>query len=120
MEEKQNHKEQSKEVAGQENHTEETERLKLVLGDAFIFDGIEVKEIDMEGLLDLSAADMCAIDRQMIAMGYSGARMEITRQYAMLVAAKVNKKPWEYCQSMKARDSIRLRDMVTAFFYARG
>jgi len=98
----------------------EEDILVLKLGDPFIFDDVEVTEIVMEGLHDLDASDLCAIDMQMIARGYSGARMEITKQYAILVAARINKKPWEYCNNMKARDTIRLRDMVTAFFYARG
>ncbi len=99
---------------------EKEEALKLVLGDPFLFDGEEVSEICLEGLFGLSAGDMCALDLQMIAKGYSGPRMDATRQYAMLVAAKVNNKPWEWLNQMKARDSVRLRDMVTAFFYVRG
>lgn len=102
--------EQSKEL---ESH------LKLVLSDPYMFDENEIKEIDLEGLFNLTAGELCTIDRQMMAKGYTGARMDISRQYAMLVAAKVNGKPWEFCDQMKARDSIRLRDMVTAFFYAR-
>ncbi len=102
-----------------EDHTRE-ELLKLNLGDPFLFDGEEVTEINLEGLFDLTAGDLCAIDRQMIVRGYAGARMDITRQYAMLVAARVNKKPWEWLDPMKARDSILLREMVTAFFYVRG
>jgi hypothetical protein len=96
------------------------ETLKLVLGDPFVFDGEEVSEINLEGLFELTAGDLCAIDIQMIAKGYSGTRMDTTRQYAMFAAARVNDKPWEWLNRMKARDSIRLRDMVTAFFYVKG
>lgn len=92
------------------------ERLILKLGDPFMFDGQEIKEIDMEGLANLTAADMCAIDQLMLARGYSGTRMDASRQYAMFVAARVNNKPYEFCDQMKARDAIRLRDMVAAFF----
>ena len=96
------------------------EVLKLVLEEPFLFDKEEVKEIDLEGLFDMTAGDMCAMDRQMTVKGYSGLRMDATRQYAMLAAARVNNKPWEWLDHMKARDSVRLRDMVSAFFYARG
>ena len=96
------------------------ELLKLTLGDPFLFDGEEVTEINLEGLFDLTAGDMCAIDRQMMARGYSGPRMDTTRQYAMLAAARVNDKPWEWLDEMRARDSVLLRDMVSAFFYVRG
>lgn len=99
---------------------EEEKTLKLVLGDPFLFEGEEITEINLEGLFDLTAGDMCAIDRQMMARGYSGLRSDMTREYALLAAARVNKRPWEWLEQMKARDSIRLRDMVAAFFYARG
>ncbi len=95
-------------------------RLVLYLNDPFLFDDQEIKEIDMEGLVDLTAADLCLLDQMMLAKGYTGTRMDASRQYALLVAAKINHKPYEFCDRMKARDSIRLRDMVTAFFYAKG
>lgn len=98
----------------------EKEVFKLVLEDPFLFDGEEVKEIDLEELFGLTAGDMCAMDLQMAVKGYSGIRMDATRQYAMLAAARVNHKPWEWLDRMNARDSVRLRDMVSAFFYARG
>lgn len=108
------------EEKGLEENTEDTFDLKLKLGDPFLFDDMEVSELDLSGLVELSASDMCAIDRQMSVMGYSYARPEVIGQYAVLVAARVNKKPWEYCNNMKARDYIRLREMIRAFFYARG
>lgn len=94
-------------------------KLKLVLSEPFRFDNQEITEIEMEGMLNLTAGDMCDIDRQMIAKGYYGSRIDTTRQYAMYVAARVNHKPWEFCERMAARDSIRLREMVATFFYAR-
>ena len=94
--------------------------LKIRLADPFMFEGQEIKEVDLSGLFDLTAADLCAIDLQMMARGYTGARMELTRQYALLVAARVNGKPWEWLDRMRARDCIRLRETVTTFFYARG
>lgn len=94
--------------------------LKLNLSDPYVYDDKEIREIDLSGLFHLSGLDMCELDRQMIRLGYTGSNPEITRQYAMLVAAKINHKPMDFCNRMKARDSVRLRSMVTAFFYARG
>ena len=110
-------KNMEKQEAAKTASFDERNPMMLTLGDPFLFDGAEIKEINLEGLFDLTAGDMCDIDRQMIAKGYSGARMEVTRQYAMLVTAKVNHKPWEFCNGMKARDSIRLKEIVTTFFY---
>lgn len=94
--------------------------LILKLSDSYKFDGVEITEINMEGMVDLTAGDLCMIDREMLKRGYSGTRMDTTRQYAMLVAAKVNGKPMEFCDGMGARDSMRLRDLVATFFYVRG
>lgn len=94
--------------------------LVLKLEDPYQFEGAEVKEIDLSGMFDLKARDMCEIDRWMIQEGYTGSMPEVTRRYAMLVAAKVNRKPWTYCDLMKARDCIRLGQMVRTFFYAKG
>ncbi len=94
--------------------------LVLELDDPYQFDGAEVKEIDLSGLFDLKARDMCEIDRRMMQEGYTGGVPEVTRRYAMLTAARVNRKPWEYCDLMKARDCIRLGHMVRTFFYAKG
>jgi len=107
------------EEKGLEENTEDTFDLKLKLGDPFLFDDMEVSELDLSGLVELSASDMCAIDRQMSVMGYSYARPEVTGQYAVLVAARVNK-PGKYDNNKNARDYIRLREMIRAFFYARG
>lgn len=94
--------------------------LVLELEDPYQFEGTEVKEIDLSGLFDLKARDMCEIDRWMMQEGYTGSLPEVTRRYAMLVAARVNRKPQTYCDLMKARDCIRLGQMVRTFFYAKG
>lgn len=95
------------------------EKLVLKLEEPFVFDGEQISRICMDGLLDMTARDMCDIDRQMMIKGFNGGGLEVTRPYSMLVAAKVNQKPWEFCDNMKCRDSIRLNRMVTAFFFAR-
>lgn len=102
-----------------ETITEQEDELVLKLADPYKYDQVEVSEINMDGLLDLTAEDLCELDRKMSKLGYSGMRMETTRRYAMLVAARINGKPEDYCARMGARDSIRLRDMVATFFYAR-
>ncbi len=92
--------------------------MKLKLGTPFKYDGEDITEINLAGLLDLSAHDLVEIDREMAKRGFAGARNEMTRQYAMLVAAKINHKPFDFCDRMNARDSIRLKEYVVTFFYA--
>lgn len=94
--------------------------LVLELEDPYWFNGAEVREIDLSGLFNLKARDMCEIDRQMAGEGYTMTVPDVTRRYAMLVAAKVNRRPYDFCDMMKARDCIRLGQMVRTFFYAKG
>lgn len=79
-----------------------------------------VEEVNLDGLLELTGRDMCMLDAKMMQRGYTGTRMEVTRQYAMLVAAHINQKPDDWLDGMKARDSIKLREIVATFFFVRG
>ena len=94
------------------------EMMSFKLNQSFKYDGEEITELNLSGLLDLNARDLVDIDREMARRGFAGARNELTRQYAMLVAARCNKKPWDFCDRMSARDSIRLKEYVVTFFYA--
>lgn len=99
--------------------TEAGKKIVLRLMEPYDFEGVEVSELDLSGLYSLTGRDLCQIDDMMIQRGYSGQNLELTKQYALLTAARVLKKPWEYCDSMKARDAIRLKNVVTNFFYTR-
>lgn len=94
------------------------EMMTFKLNQSFKYDGEEITELDLSGLLDLNARDLVDIDREMMRRGFTGTRTELTRQYAMLVAARCAKKPWDFCDRMSARDSIRLKEYVVTFFYA--
>lgn len=96
-------------------------KLKLKLLDPFDFeDEKEIKELDLSGLMTLTAMDICAISDKMMEKGYSGQMLEVTPYYAILAAARAMGKPWEYCNKMGARDTIRLKNFVANFLYTRG
>ena len=83
-------------------------------------EGWNVSNYDVGELIDLlPAKDVYKRQDQMLAKGYSGQGLELTKQYALFVAAKINGQPWEYCDNMKARDVIRLKNIVSNFFYSR-
>lgn len=94
------------------------EMMTFKLNQPFKYDGEEIAELDLSGLLELNARDLVDIDKEMARRGFAGARIENTRQYAMLVAARCVRKPWDFCDRMSARDSIRLKEYVVVFFYA--
>ena len=93
--------------------------LMVKLMDPFTFEGEEIKEIDLNGLYDLTARDMIQIEDMMLRNGYSGQNMELLSKYALLTVARVLKKPWEFCDNMKCRDVIRIKNIVSGFFYMR-
>lgn len=110
-----------KEAAGKVASSDaEKPSLIITLYDPFVFDGTEVKEINLSGLYDMTAEDMFMVDEQMRRRGYSGSNPEITRLYTLLTAARINHQPWEWCNKMKARDAVRIKNVVAGFFYMPG
>ena len=93
--------------------------LMVKLLNPFTFEGEEIKEIDLNGLYDLTARDMIQIEDMMLRNGYSGQNMELLSKYALLTVARALKKPWEFCDNMKCRDVIRIKNIVSGFFYMR-
>lgn len=117
----QNKEEILEEAAGKAaSSTSDGPKVIVKLYDPYIFDGVEVKEINLSGLYDMTAEDMFAVDERMRIHGYSGSNPEITRRYALLTAARVNHQPWEWCNQMKARDAVRIKNVVAGFFYMPG
>lgn len=96
---------------------EKKPRLVIKLYDSFIWDGEEITEVDLSGLYDMTAEDMFLVDEQMRIRGFSGMNPEVTRRYALLTAARINRKPWEWLSRMKARDAVRVKNVVAGFFY---
>lgn len=97
--------------------SEKKPKLVIKLTESFLWDGEEVKEINLSGLYDMTAEDMFMVDEQMRIHGFSGMNPEITRRYALLTAARINRKPWEWLGRMKARDAVRIKNVVAGFFY---
>ena len=93
--------------------------LKLKLLDPYDFEGTKVTELDLSGLSRLTALDMCQISDKMNEKGYSGQMMELTVPYAILITTKAMEKPWEYCDKLSARDTIRLKNFISNFLYSR-
>ena len=100
--------------------TEEVADMRVKLEQPFMWDGAEVTEIDLNGLFDMTARDLCDVDREAARRGFGGGtRVEVSRVYAMLLSAKLNKKPYDWLDNMKGRDSVRLRETIATFFFLR-
>ena len=61
----------------------------ITMLDPFQFEGETVEKIDLNGLFDLTGRDLCQIDDQMVARGYTGQNMELTKRYALLTVARI-------------------------------
>lgn len=107
-------------AASSDIRKEEVNKLVVTLYDSYKYDGEDITEIDLSGLYDMTAEDMFAVDEQMYRSGFAGQNPEITRKYALLTAARINRKPWDYCNRMRARDAVRIKNVVSGFFYMRG
>ena len=103
-----------------ENESVSLDALKLKLEHPFEYDEKKYSEIDISKLPEITAGQLCRLDGVIKGEGYQEARPELTRRYAMLVASEMNEMPFDWLMSMRATDSIRLRELVSLFFFGRG
>lgn len=81
------------------------------------FEGQEYKEIDLSGLQKLTAQDLIAAEKQYAATGQASAVTEMSIGYACIVAATATKKPVEFFNGLPAPETIKIKNVVTTFFY---
>lgn len=79
----------------------------------FEFEGEKFEEIDLSGLFELKAWDMVEVDREMRKHGEPNRAGYL---FPLLVAAKANKKPFEWLYGMSAFDINPLWSRVYSFF----
>lgn len=85
----------------------------------FMFEGEEVKSIDLNGLYNFSIQDMYTLNQEMYRLGFRGSNLESTLEYCCMAAALMNNKPYEWLYGMGVRDAIRFKNTVNTFFYAK-
>lgn len=84
------------------------------------FEGQEYKEIDLSGLQKLTAQDLVAAETQYAATGQASALTEMSIGYTCIVAATATKKPVEFFNGLPAPEIIKIKNIVTSFFYNWG
>ena len=80
------------------------------------FEGKEISEVDLTGLADVTAADMIAVNRIMALNGASPVSQEFTMEYALQMAARVSKVPYEFYERLSMSDAFKGRRAVQSFF----
>ena len=97
--------------------TEDQEDLVLRFQKPYSFEGETYTEVDLSGLEDLSAADLCKVGKMVKKIDGVDPIAEMSLPYAIYMAARVTGKPLEFFQQLPAREAIKLKNLVAGFLY---
>lgn len=89
----------------------------VTLTKPFKFEGKTYTEIDLSGLENMSASDMCAAEKHLNRSGMFSPLPEMTAEYVCYIAAQTSDFPIEFFKALPPRDFIRVKNKVTNFFY---
>ena len=96
--------------------TTQSERV-IDLGKPYKFEGQEYTEVDLSGMEDMTAGDLCAVAK--LANRELGVTPipEMTLPYAMYMAARASHKPVEFFKGLPPVEAMKLKNLVTGFLY---
>ena len=97
--------------------TEDQEDLVLRFKKPYSFEGETYTEVDLSGLEDLSAADLCKVGKMVKKIDGVDPIAEMSLPYAIYMAARVTGKPLEFFQQLPAREAVKLKNLVAGFLY---
>lgn len=98
-------------------NTEDQEDLILRFKKPYSFEGETYTEVDLSGLEDLSAADLCKVGKMVKKIDGVDPIAEMSLPYAIFMAARVTGKPLEFFQQLPAREAVKLKNLVVGFLY---
>lgn len=81
------------------------------------FEGQKISQLDFSGLEDITAANMIKANRIATATGNSSILPEQDLYHTLLIGADVTGLPIEFFKQLRPRDAIKVKNMVTTFFY---
>ena len=95
----------------------EEESLVLKFRKPYKFEGREYTEVDLSGMEDMTAGDLCAVAK--LANRELGVTPipEMTLPYAMYMAARASHKPVEFFKGLPPVEAMKLKNLVTGFLY---
>ncbi len=103
-------------MEGKNEVTVVEEKVICKFGNIYTFEGKEISEVDLTGMENVTAADMIAVNRIMALSGASPVSQEFTMEYALQMAARVSKLPYEFYERVSMADAFKVRNMVQSFF----
>lgn len=110
-------REQKEITTAAETQKQEENKYLIKFRKPFIFEDETYKEIDLNGLEDLSARDMIQAQRTMERSGSINVLPEMSLEYACIFASKATKMPVEFFQALPPKEAIKVKNKVTNFFY---
>lgn len=105
-----------------ENDAAETQEdtLVITLSKPYEFEGTTHTTIDLSGLEDVTGATMSAVGRKVnkLYKGVNPAVIEMSLEYAQLMAATVTNLPLEFFKGLSAKDTVAVKGAVVGFLYS--
>lgn len=96
---------------------EQEENLVLEFHKPYIFEGQTYDSVDLSALENITGQMMIEIERECIKKGII-ALQEMSLNYAQLISAKVTGIPIEFFTGLDAKDSNKLKSIVSNFMLA--
>lgn len=100
---------------GLEEEGRETDFMVVKLSRPYRFEGKEITEVDLNGLEDLTGADMISIGRMMRKRGNTDASPEVTMEFSFFAAMQATGMPLEFFYGLSMKDSMRIKTRVNYF-----
>ncbi|MCI7474562.1 MAG: phage tail assembly protein [Clostridiales bacterium] len=111
-----------RETAADRDDVEEEVDLLVKFRKPYIFEDREYTEIDLHGLEDITAGQLEAVGRMLMKKRntMNPATLEMTMDYANMVAMKVTGKPLEFFERLPGREGMKIKTTVVGFLYGGG
>lgn len=93
------------------------DQFTLHLSRTYEFEGEKISEIDFSGLDNVTAETMIKANKTLAVSGDVSVLPENSLHYALVMAADCTAYPIEFYKTLKPRDAIKVKNMVTTFFY---
>lgn len=107
-----------KEDSKKDGTVKEENWLKLLFKTPVEYQGMQVAELDLSGMKDMTGRDMNVVYDLYSNMGGSGIVMqESTLLFAQIIASRATGYPMELFYNMRAKDAMLLKNRVYRFFF---
>ncbi len=94
--------------------------LIIKLSKPYKFDGETHETLDLTAIENASAADLKAVAKVLAKKepGQNPATLEMTMDFAFILAARACNKPLEFFDGLPAKDAVTVKTAVVGFLYA--